>query len=289
MKKTIQRLVVLALMLTTILGFSACSKAENDPYTQAESMRIISLSPSMTEVIYALGKGDALVGRSDFCNFPEQTGQLPSVGSLSDPNIEQILELEPDMVIASAHFKEDLAKKLEDLGTEIIVIHNAEDFKGSYDVIRQMGETINAKEAAEALTASLDKDIKAITDKVAAQEKPTVYYVVGFGKNGDYTATGDTFVAQIIEAAGGENIAKDATGWGYSLEKIIEADPEYIFISQNYGMKEEFELSEGYKQLSAVKNNKLISIDDDLLNRQGPRLAQGVESLAKILHPDLFN
>jgi iron complex transport system substrate-binding protein len=92
----------------------------------------------------------------------------------------------------------------------------------------------------------------------------------------------------MIDMAGGTNIAKDASGWKYSLEKIIENNPEYIVISKNYGMKDQFLQTAGYKELSAVKNNKVIEIDDNLLNRQGPRLAEGVEALAKILHPELF-
>ncbi|HHX61399.1 MAG TPA: ABC transporter substrate-binding protein [Epulopiscium sp.] len=289
MKKTIKRLMTAVLTMAIMLVFVACTNTGKEAKIKEQTMRIISVAPSITELIYALGKGDQLVGRSDYCNYPEQASEVPSIGSLSEPNVEKILELQPDIVFASAHFKEDIAKNLEDLGIQIVVIYNAEDFNGSYDSINRVGELINAKDKSQELVVSLEKEIEAISEKVKEHEMPKVYYVVGFGKDGDYTATGDTFVARMIEVAGGENIAKDATGWKYSLEKIIEEDPEYIFISQNYGMKEAFELAEGYKALSAVKNNKVIEIDDDLLNRQGPRLAQGVESLAKILHPDLFN
>ncbi len=289
MKKTMKRFIIAMLTMAIMLTFAACTNTGEEVMVKDESMKIISVAPSVTELIYALGKGDQLIGRSDYCDYPGEANEVPSVGLLSDPNLEKIVELQPDIVFASEHFKDDIAKRLEDLDIEIVVIYNAEDFSGSYDAINMVGEMIDAKDEAQELVTSLDKEIEDIKEKVKDQEKPTVYYVVGFGKDGDYTATGDTFVAQMLEAAGGENIAKDATGWKYSLEKIIEEDPEYIFISQNYGMKEEFEQTEGYKELSAVKNNKVIEIDDNLLSRQGPRLAQGVESLAKILHPDLFN
>ena len=289
MKKTMKRFIIAMLTMAIMLTFAACTNTGEEVMVKDESMKIISVAPSVTELIYALGKGDQLIGRSDYCDYPGEANEVPSVGLLSDPNLEKIVELQPDIVFASEHFKDDIAKRLEDLDIEIVVIYNAEDFSGSYDAINMVGEMIDAKDEAQELVTSLDKEIEDIKEKVKDQEKPTVYYVVGFGKDGDYTATGDTFVAQMLEAAGGENIAKDATGWKYSLEKIIEEDPEYIFISQNYGMKEEFEQTEGYKELSAVKNNKVIEIDDDLINRQGPRLAQGVKLLAKILHPDLFN
>ncbi|HEY5525391.1 MAG TPA: ABC transporter substrate-binding protein, partial [Clostridium sp.] len=124
--------------------------------------------------------------------------------------------------------------------------------------------------------------------KVKNSETPKAYYVVGFGKTGDYTATGDTFISEMLSIAGGKNIAQDATGWKYSLEKVIENDPEVIIISKNFVMKDQFMATDGYKELSAVKNNKVFEIDDNLVNRQGPRIAEGVEAFAKILHPDLF-
>lgn len=289
MKKTLKRLIGLTITMVMVLALVGCRATEKEIIRTEESMRIISLAPSVTELIYALDKGDQLLGRSEYCNYPEEVNDVPSIGSLSDPSVEMILELQPDMVFVSAHLKEDIAKKLEDLGIRIEVIHNAEDFNGSYDVINMVGDLINASDKAQELVTSLEKEIEDIREKVKGQEMPKVYYVVGFGKDGDYTTTGDTFIGQMLEIAGGTNIAKDARGWKYSLEKIIEEDPQYILISEDYGMKEEFEQTEGYKELSAVKNNKLIEVDDDLLNRQGPRLAQGVESLAKILHPDLFN
>ncbi len=310
MKKLITAILAMIMMFT----FAACannSKEDNSakapkepavtkyPYTakdskgkevviEKEPKKIISVAPSITELIYALGKGDELVGRTDYCDYPEEAKKVQSIGSLTDPNIEKIIELKPDVVIASTHFKEDVAKKLEDLGIKVVVLYNAADFNGAYDAINSLGQIVNAQDKANELVSSMKKRIQAVKEKIKGKETPKVYFVVGFGKNGDYTATGDTFISQMLDMAGGANIAKDGTGWKYSLEKIIENNPEYIIVSKNYGMKEQFISTEGYKELSAVKNNKVIEIDDNLLNRQGPRLAEGVEALAKILHPDLF-
>jgi iron complex transport system substrate-binding protein len=314
MKKIIKNLTVAFLTMIMMVTFAACGNSntkENAPNTtkvdsatkypytakdskgkevviEKEPKRIISVAPSVTEIIYALGKGEELVGRTDYDDYPEQVKNVESVGSLSDPNVEKIIELKPDVVVASTHFKDDVAKKLEDLGIKIVVLYNAKDFNGAYDAINTLGQIVNAQDSAKNLVASMKKKIEDVKEKVKGKETPKVYYVVGFGKDGDYTATGDTFIAQMIEMAGGNNIAKDASGWKYSLEKIIENDPEYIVISKNYGMKDQFIATTGYKELSAVKNNKVIEIDDNLLNRQGPRLAEGVETIAKILHPDLF-
>lgn len=314
MKKLFKNLTVALLAVAVMITFAACGNtgtketAANNkkqasvttyPFTakdskgkevviEKEPKRIISAAPSVTEIIYALGKGNELVGRTDYDDFPEQVKSVESIGSLTNPNVEKIIELKPDVVIASTHFKDDVAKKLEGLGIKIIVLYNANDFNGAYDSINTLGEIVNAQDSAKNLVASMKKKVEETKEKVKGKETPKVYYVVGFGKNGDYTATADTFIAQMIEMAGGNNIAKDASGWKYSLEKIIENNPEYIIVSKKSGMKEQFVITDGYKGLSAVKNNKVIEIDDNLLNRQGPRLAEGVEALAKILHPDLF-
>lgn len=314
MKKLFRNLTAALLAVIMMVSFAACTStstkedaskttkeasATKYPLTVKDSKgkevvidkepkRIISVAPSITEIVYALGKGDLLVGRTDYDDYPEKVKSVESIGSLTDPNVEKIIELKPDVVIASTHFKDDVAKKLGDLGIKIVVFYNAKDFNGAYESIDTLGQILNAQDSAKSLVASMKKKIEAVEEKVKGKEAPKVYYVVGFGKDGDYTATGDTFIAQMIGMAGGKNIAKDASGWKYSLEKIIENDPEYIVISKNFGMKDQFIGTAGYKELSAVKNNKVIEIDDNLLNRQGPRLAEGVEALAKILHPELF-
>lgn len=314
MKRIVNNFIVALLAVVMVFTLAACGNTKNSankdgnntaasvtkyPLTvkdsrgkevviEKEPERIISVAPNITELVYALGKGDKLVGRTDYCNYPTEAKSVQSIGSLTDPNIEKIIELKPDVVIASTHFKDDVAKKLEALGIKIVVLYNANDFNGVYGAINSLGQIVNAQDKAKNIVSTMQKKIEEVKGKVEGKKMPKVYFVVGFGKNGDYTATGDTFMGQIIQIAGGTNIAKDATGWKYSLEKIIENDPEYIILSKNYDMKAQFIATAGYKELSAVKNNKVIEVDDDLLNRQGPRLAEGVEELAKILHPDLF-
>lgn len=314
MKKRIKSLSVIFLALIMMVVLGACgntsnetssSKTQNEtsatvyPYTvkdsqgnetviEKEPKRIISVAPSITEIIYALGKGDELVGRTDYDDYPEQVKNVESVGSLTDPNVEKIIALKPDIVIASTHFRDEVEKKLEDLGIKVVVLYDANNFNGVYDSINTVGQIVNAQDKAKDIVTSMKKKIEDVEEKVKGKEIPKVYYVVGFGKDGDFTATGDTFIGQMINMAGGNNIAKDATDWKYSLEKIIANNPDYIVISKNNGMKEQFMATAGYEELSAVKNNKVIEIDDNLLNRQGPRLADGVEALAKILHPDAF-
>ncbi|MDT8717357.1 ABC transporter substrate-binding protein [Clostridium sp. 19966] len=314
MKKRIKSLSAAFLALVMIIAFTACGKTNNDtsssqtkttvsatkyPFTVKDSRgkevvidkepkRVISIAPNITETIYALGKGDELVGRTDYDDYPSQVKNVESVGSLTDPSVEKIIALKPDVVVASTHFKDDVAKKLEDLGIKVVVLYDAKDFDGAYTTINTLGQMLNGEDKAKAIVSSMKKKIEDVEAKVKGKKAPKVYYAVSFGKDGDFTATGDTFIAQMINMAGGDNIAKDSTKWMYSLEKITENDPEYIIISKNYNMKEQFISTAGYKDLTAVKNNKVVEIDDNLLNRQGPRLADGVEALAKILHPEAF-
>lgn len=311
MKKTIKNLMTILISVLMMVTFVSCSKDNTDkvdgnenaqaqtgyPYKFTDSMgnevviesepkRIISVAPSITETIYALGKEGNLVGRTDYCDYPEEAKNVESIGSLTNPDVEKIVELKPDVVIASTHFKEDVGQKLKDLGINIVVLNDSENVNGAYESINKLGEILNAKDKAQEVVNANKEKIEEIKEKTAKEEAPTAYYVVGFGKNGDFTATGDTFIAEMIELAGGKNIAQDATGWKYNLESLIENDPEYIIISN--GMKDEFMATEGYKELSAVKNNNVFEIDNNLLNRQGPRISEGVEALAKILHPNLF-
>lgn len=285
--KRILKTVQIFIMIIVIGVMTGCT-GEAGSQKNEEPKRIVSLAPSITELIYALGKGDALVGRTDYCDYPEEVKQVPSIGSLIEPSVEKIVELDADVVIATANFKVDIHEKLENLGIEVVILYDAVDLEGAFESIATLGEVLNAKEEANNLITEMKAKIAEVQEKVKDAQKPKVYYVVDFGKNGDFTATGDTFLGQMLELAGGDNIAKDATGWQYSLEKIIENDPDIIFISQYFGLKEQFVETSGYKELSAVKNGKVIEIDDNLIVRQGPRIAEGIESLAKAMHPDLF-
>jgi len=126
--------------------------------------------------------------------------------------------------------------------------------------------------------------VSRVQKAVEGKEKPSVYYIVGYGEYGDYTATGETFISSVIEMAGGSNIAADTTGWIYSLEKLVEKDPDIIVGSQ--AAKEYFEQTNGYKDLTAVKEGRIYAIDVNLLERQGPRLAEGLKLLYEIFHSE---
>jgi iron complex transport system substrate-binding protein len=249
--------------------------------------RVVTLSPGATETIFALKKENVLVGRSDYDDYPEAVSKIEKVGGLENPNIEKITELKPDLVIAGAHFSKEVLKKLEDLGIKVAVLYGEDSFDGAYKNILDTSEVLGVKEDGQKIVDGMKKKVTEVEDKLKNAKKVKLYYVVDFGKE-DYTAGGDTFVGQLIEKAGGDNIAKDVKGWNYSFEKIVENNPDMIIVSDKYDTKKRFIQSDRYKDLSAAKANKVFEIDDNMLVRQGPRQADGLEALAKILHPEAF-
>lgn len=251
-------------------------------------MNVISLAPSITETFFALGVEDLLVGRTEYCDYPSQVSGIESVGTLQEPNIEKITDLEADLVIASTHFKEEVQKKLEELGITVLVLNPNDSFEGVYDVIGKMGTVLDAQVKAEEIISSMKEKVSSVEEKVKELSSPSVYYVVGYGEFGDYTAGKGTFISEMIERAGGTNIADDVEGWSYSLEKIVEHDPQIIIVSKYYETKNGFINAEGYKELTAVKEDKVVEIDSNLIDRQGPRLADGFEDLARAIHQDDF-
>ena len=256
----------------------------NEVSFEQEPQRVISLAPNITEMMYQLGMETKLVGRTDYCDYPEAALTIESVGSLTEPDMEKIVSLEPDVVIASTHFSEESEAQLTDLGIKVLVLYEEHEIEGVYTMFETLGTVVNATDKSQAAIEEMKSEIVTVTGMVEGQTKPTVYYVVGFGEYGDYTAGGDTFISQLITLAGGENIAKEVQGWSYSVESLLEADPEIIVIDNS--MKDAFMTADNYKDLTAVKNSKVFGIDKSILERQGFRNAEGIRTLAEIFHSD---
>lgn len=256
---------------------------------ESEPQKIISIAPNITEIIYAIGKSSKLIGRSEYCDYPEDVKKIASVGAIEEPSIEKIVELKPDLVLVSTHFKKEVVQKLESMGIKIAAFYGDENFEGVYYTIEKVGTVLNAKDNANKLIEDMKAKVQNVADKVKDKPSPSVYYVLSYGKMGDFTAGKDTFIGKMIQMAGGKNAADDAEGWSYSLEKLVEKNPEILICSKYFNSKQGIESTNGYKDLAAVKNGKLYEIDNNMLDRQGPRLADGLIELAKIIHPEAFN
>ncbi len=250
--------------------------------------RIVSMGPNITDILFELGVGERVVGRTDYCDTPKGVENIPSVGTLFSPNVEMILSLEPDLVIGSLLFSEETQKQLEDMGIKVAVLYDSKSVDGIYDMIRAIGALTGQNKEGDALAERTQKQIEDAVAKYSGAEykdfvAPTVYYVSGYGESGDYTAGGDTYIGQLLEAAGGNNIAKDVEGWVIAHEVLIEADPQIIIVGE--GMAADFCVAPGYKELSAVKNNRVFEFDVyHLLERQSHLNAEIFVQLAELFH-----
>ena len=297
-----KKILAIIISIMTIVLLVGCTKTQEikkdeaikivDSYNREISLdklpeRVVSLSPGATETIYALSLQNSLVGRSDYCDYPEEATKIESVGQITEPNIEKIAELNPDLVIASAHFSKELVDKIEALGIKVAVLYGEDSFDGAYKNIQDIALVLGKQEEGTKIVDGMKKKVEEVENKVKDLKKPSVYYVVGFGKT-DFTAGGNTFIGQIIDKAGGDNIAKEVDGWNYSKEVLMEKNPDIVVLSDKYDSKSGFTTGEGYKDLKAVKEGSVYEIDDNMLSRQGPRQADGLEALAKIIHPEAF-
>lgn len=249
---------------------------------------VVSLSPAATETVFAIGRGDVLKGRTDYCNYPAEAASVPSMGSIMEPNIEAIVAAKPDVVFVSDMFSTDLRAKMEGMGIKVFDLSSHDRFDGVYTAIENAGKILDVTQASEQLISDMKTTVADVQAKVKDAKPVTAYYVVGYGETGDYTAGKNTFIDQIITMAGGTNAANDVEGWSYSLEKLIEKDPTYLICRGGGEYKSGIEAANGYKSLTAVKEGRLIEIESELLDIQGPRSAQGVLALAKIIHPEIF-
>lgn len=273
---------------STLYPLTVTDASGKEVVIEKEPMKIISLSPAATETVFALGAQDKLVGRTDYCDFPAEVSAISSVGSITEPNIETIASMEPDLILISNMFNDDVRTKLESLGYVVLDLSSHDSFEGVYSAITQTGTVLNQQAQATVLVEEMKATISEIETKVSGVEPKTVYYVVGYGEYGDYTAGAGTFIDQLLTMAGGVNVASDAEGWKYSIEKLVEKDPEILICSKFFETKAGIEAANGYKELTAVKEGRLLEIDNNMLDRQGPRTAQGLLELVKLIHPELF-
>ena len=302
-----RKFLIITVLLLSIIPFSAFAEGEReiqpvvtetgitvmDSYDRSVTIgkaaaRVVSLAPSVTETIFALGMGDILRGRTDYCDYPPEARDVPSIGSLREPDIEAIAELEPDIVIASTHFTKESLDKLTSLSIPVVVLADQDNFEGAYRTIENIARLIGAEREGKRIITDMKTTVNNVMKAVKGKDMPSVYYVIGFGEYGEFTAGGDTFINQIIEMAGGNNIASGIKGWSFSLEQIIDSDPDILVCSKFWNAKNLLIETNGYKDLRAVQTANLFEIDNNMLDRQGPRLAEGLRALAEIIHPDAF-
>lgn len=255
---------------------------------EQEPQKVITLAPNVTETLYALNAGEKIVGRTDWDVYPEEVLDVPSVGDMMEPSLEAIVAAEPDLVFASNFMSHEMVQKIIDAGIPVVTIIDQETVEGTFSTIEQVGKIVNQADRASEVIAEMKSTLEEVAERLMGTEKVTVYYAVGFGEGGDYTATGETFIHDILTLAGGENVAGDVTGWSYNLETLLQKDPEVVIVSNEWDSLARFLSTSGYNDLTAAKNGKVYEIDTDIMEVQGPRTALAVFEIARLLHPEKF-
>jgi len=253
--------------------------------------RIISLSPANTEILFALGLGEKVVGITNVCNYPPQAQEKEKIGDYDNPNLEKIIELKPDLIMVSYGSPMKIINQLEELNYTVVGLNpkNIDDIIFS---IIMVGKVTGKNEEAARLTGEMKKRIETVlsrTSTLTENNKPRVLYVVWYKPL--WTAGSGTFIDELIRKAGGTNIAGDITGWPkMNLETVIERNPQVIIVGEGHpGGLVETVKGEGLLWITdAFKYNKIYTIDADIVSRTGPRIVDALEKMAKIIHPELF-
>ncbi len=285
-------LVLLPLLLLLLAG---CGADGDSRALAEESSRIVSLAPSLTEIVFALGASERLVGVTDFCDYPPEAKDLPSLGGFRNLNLETVLRLSPDLALTLTYDAADAGKSLKDLGIPVLSVPSERvgEVLGS---IRIIGERLGREKEAESLVAGIEEELRLVEVAVSSVSRPRVLLVAGRDPQGLadlYAAGPDSFLGEIVELSGGTNVVLPSSISFPTLSKeaIVVADPQVIIELPLTGVEavaSEEERAEVWSQLptlSAVKNRRIHVLRGNAAMRPGPRMAEVVRELFGILHP----
>ena len=294
-----------SLLVFSLLALNSCSlrpgpdeseirqlkdEANREVRVYGKIERVITLAPNLTEIIYAIGAGDLLVGNTTYCDYPEQAKSVQKVGDTLQPNIERILALRPNLIFISTSSQlEAFAQQLSEHGIPVYVSdpHDLEDVIYS---IEKIAKLLSREKQAGELVSKLRTRISAVEAAVKNRKPVRVFYQLS--EEPLYTAGRDAFVTDLIKRAGGLSVTAEVPeAWPrYSQESAVAAQPDAIVLPTGGSMGDaNSDVAAGLKQAPAVLNGKVFKIDGDLLVRPGPRAIDGLEQLARALHPKEFN
>ena len=317
MRKKLYRLGLILLIISMVLIFSgACTPVAEESASPAETPtlplevvdqagrvvkidkipeKIISLAPGNTEIIYALELQDRLVGVTEFCDYPEAVKDKPKIGGFSTVDIERVVEIQPDLILAANIHKDEAIPTLEGLGLTVITL-DPKSIDEVLQAINLIGNLTGKKDEASQLVTEIMNRVKSVTDRTAPlsdSQRPRVFYILWHDPL--MTAGSGTRIHELIAKAGGINIAHELAG-DYptiSLEAVILANPQVIVAGSGHGtgkdLPYQFALTEArLKDVDARQNARVYEIDGDLTSRPGPRIVDGLEKFAEFIHPELF-
>jgi iron complex transport system substrate-binding protein len=259
-----------------------------------EPKTIVSIQTSNTEIAFALGLGDKIIGVSDYDNYPEEATKIQKVGA-QDINTELVLSLLPDVALVTDYHYEthpDVLQKFEEAGIKVIVVGSATSFEDTYSNIEMIGAATGSKKKADAIVADMKDRLQAIKDKAAAvKDKKKVWVEVSPAPD-IFTTGKNTFMHEMLESIQATNAAEDQEGWvKMSEEEIVRLNPDVIITTYGYYVenpKAQVLARKGWAEVPAVKNGQVYDVDSDTVTRPGPRLIEGVETLAELIYPEIF-
>jgi iron complex transport system substrate-binding protein len=296
------RTLVAFIVIGSAAALAVCcaKQAEESPLSpdaRAEKIqpaRIVSMAPSITEIVFALGLGDRVVGVSDFCDYPPEALKKPKVGGVVNPNIEAIIALDPDLVLALPNVThESLFRSLRQLGIKMLALPN-ETIADLYAMIGAIGKETATEQAAEEMTSRLKAKFAEVSERVAGEPKRRVMFMVGVDPI--FVAGKGTFINELINIAGGENIAGDSMAKypQLGIEEVVAKAPEVIlYTSLNFELtgeqqEEAKKLWSAYPIIPAVREGRIHGLVADYVTLPGPRLEIGIEEMARAIHPEAF-
>lgn len=250
---------------------------------------IVSLSPAATEILYAIGAGDKVVGRTDYCDYPQEVADVDSIGSYAEPNMELIIEKAPDVIFVSDYIDDSIRSQVEAIGTKVFIF-SANDIEAVENDIQAAGQILNVNDEAKEVTDGMEADRADLKETLSGkEEEKSVFIDIG----SYYSAGPGSLLDSLLKEIQAENVAEDTgeTWPQLSVERIIEKDPN-VYVSL-YTKPEELKEVSGLADLDCIANDNIVYFDGlsneaNMMQRPGPRLVQGAKILAESIYPELF-
>lgn len=255
---------------------------------------IISMMPSNTEILFELGLADEIVGVSDYDDYPEEAAEKEKIGG-QEFNVEAIIALDPDLVFgheSAFGIGEEGYKQLEDAGIPVFVVQNAGNFEETYETITTIGQLTDKQEEAEKVIDEMKTKVDEVLAKIEDVEEEKTVFVETSPAPDIYTPGQGTFVQEILNMIGAKNIADDGEDWFVmDPEEIVNRNPDVIIVMYDYidTAVEDVYKRDGFDTITAIQDEQVIQVDENLTSRTGPRLAEGLEEFAKAIYPEVFS
>ncbi|MGM0370195.1 MAG: ABC transporter substrate-binding protein [Bacillota bacterium] len=294
------------LVVLIILVISGVGQAGNYPVEvtddlgtktiiESKPQRIVSLAPSHTETLFALGLKENIVGITDHANYPQGVSEIERVGTIKEANIEKIVDLKPDLVFAAAITPKKIINRLQELNIDVIGL-KPQSIEGIIEDISLIARLTGQAQRGAKITTTMRSKLQDITTKIeeniSSNQRPKVFYEVW--KEPLYTAGPNTFIDDLINLAGGANIAHDAQGeWPqYNFEVLLAKNPDVYLASKHSWnqevTKDSIQQRDNFQAIKGIKEGRILVLNPDIVNRTSPRIISALEEIAKVIHPQLF-